>query len=142
MATPDFIPPLPDAALFDIGEWPIVYARFPELGESGRVARVLGSLDAVLRQQQPFVVVWTPASHDHEDEPHEDEKQSMKWLKGRKGDLRAWCAGYIYVTTDPDLRALLTSRFHTIRNFLSFPKLLADDRDDARAKAHALLARP
>ena len=46
--TSAFTPPLPDAALFDIGEWPIVYARFPELGEADRVPRTLRSLDAVL----------------------------------------------------------------------------------------------
>jgi hypothetical protein len=26
-ATPEFTPPLPDAELFDIREWPIAYAR-------------------------------------------------------------------------------------------------------------------
>ena len=137
--TSAFTPPLPDAALFDIGEWPIVYARFPELGEADRVPRTLRSLDAVLDQRQRFVIVWTPASHDHDDEPHEDERQSMVWLKRRKGDLREWCAGYVYVTTDPALRALLTWRFVTVSKLLPFPKLLADDRDDARRQALALL---
>ncbi|KQR63179.1 hypothetical protein [Acidovorax sp. Leaf160] len=139
MTTIEFVPPLPDAALFDIGEWPIVYARFPELDEVDRVPRTLRSLDAVLAQRQRFVIVWTPARHDHDDEPHEDERQSMVWLKARKGDLREWCAGYVYVTTDPALRTLLTSRFVTVSKLLPFPKLLADDRDDARRQALELL---
>ena len=52
--TPEFTPPLPDAELFDIREWPIAYARFPELGEADRVPRTLRSLDAVLDQRQRF----------------------------------------------------------------------------------------
>lgn len=141
MTVQPFSPPLPDAELFDISEWPIVYGRFPELDVPDRVRRTLASLDAILDQKQRFLIVWTPASHDHDDEPHEDEKQSMIWLKRRKGDLRELCAGYVYVTTDPELRALLSSRFQTIRNLLSFPKLLADDRDQARQQAQALLQR-
>jgi hypothetical protein len=43
------------------------------------------------------------------------------------------------VTTDPALRALLTGRFVTVSKLLPFPKLLADDRDDARRQALALL---
>ncbi len=139
MTTFEFAQPLPDAALFDISEWPIVYARFPELGEADRVPRVLRSLDAVLNQRRRFVIVWTPPSHDHDDEPHQDERQSMVWLKARKVDLREWCAGYLYVTTDPSLRTLLTSRFVTVSKLLPFPKLLADDRDDARRQALELL---
>ena len=77
-----------DAQLFDTSEWPLVYGRFPELNESDRVTRILNSLDAILALQQPFVMAWIPPSHDHDDEPHEDEKRSVVWIKQRKADLR------------------------------------------------------
>ncbi len=139
MTAISFAAPLPDTALVDISEWPIAFARFPELDEPDRVARMLTSLDRILDQRRPFVMVWTPASHDHDDEPHEDEKQSTIWLKRRKGDLQTFCKGYVYITTDPDLRALLTGRFRTIETLLPFPKELADDRDEALRKARGFL---
>lgn len=138
--TTAFQPPFPDAELFDISEWPIVYARFPELGLPDRLARTMASLDAVADQAQRFVICWIPASHHHEDEPHEDERQSTMWLKRRKGDLRQHCAGYVYITTDPELRELLSGRFVQVEKLLPFPKLLAVDRDEARRKALGLLA--
>lgn len=137
-ATP-FTAPLPDPDLFDISEWPLVYGRFPELGEHDRVRRVLDSLQAILDQKQRFVITWIPARHDHDDEPHEDEKQSMIWLKRHREDLRIWCAGYLYITQDPALRALLNGRFPVVEKFLSFPKQVVDDREEARAVAAVML---
>jgi hypothetical protein len=138
MTTP-FVPPLPDPGLFDISEWPIVYGRFPELAEPDRVNRVLNSLQSIVDQKQRFVIVWTPPDHDHDDEPHEDEKHSMIWLKKHKVELRTWCAGYVYVTRDPELRALLLGRFPVVEKFLSFPKQVANDRDQARDIAGSML---
>lgn len=129
----------PDAELFDISEWPIAFGHFPELDAPDRVRRMLGSLDAILDRKQRFVLVWIPARHDHDDEPHEDEKQSMIWLKRRKVELRERCAGYVYITTDPALRALLTARFDEVARLLPFPKLLANDRAEARRLALTLL---
>lgn len=134
-----FKPPFPDPELFDIGAWPIVFARFPELEEPGRVDRVLNSLQALLDQKQRFVVVWGMASHDHDDEPHEDEKQSMIWLKRHRNELRDWCAGYVYITQDPELRALLDGRFPVVEKFLSFPKQVVEDREEAARVAERFL---
>ena len=92
-----------DTALFDTREWPLVYGRFPELNEPDRVSRILDSLDAIIAQQQAFVLAWIPPSHDHDDEPHEDEKRSVIWIKQRKTALRAHCRGYLYITADPAL---------------------------------------
>ena len=130
-----FTAPFPDPDLFDISGWPIVQARFPDLGEHDRVNRVLNSLQAIVDQKQRFVIVWTPAGHDHDDEPHEDEKQSMIWLKRHRNELCTWCAGYVYITQDPHLRALLTGRFPVVEKFLPFPKRLASDRDESEAIA-------
>lgn len=139
MTVPDFQPPFPDADLFDISAWPIVFARFPELEEGDRVNRVLNSLQAVLDQKQRFVIIWGMPRHDHDDEPHEDEKQSMIWLKRSKNELRALCAGYVYVTQDPELRALLNGRFPVVEKFLSFPKQVVDDREEAMRVAERFL---
>lgn len=131
MTASPFQPPLPDEQLFDISAWPVVFGQFPELGEADRVDRVLNSLQAIIDQKQRFVIVWKMPRHDHDDEPHEDEKQSLIWLKKHKAELQAWCAGYVYVTQDPELRALLLGRFPVVEKFLSFPKKVADDLKDA-----------
>ncbi len=139
MTTPSSPPPSIDAALFDTREWPIVYCRFPELDEPDRVSRILGSLDAILAHKQPFVMVWTPASHDHDDEPHEDEKRSVVWIKQRKTDLRGLCAGYVYIAADAQLHALLESRLQTVRKLYGFPMIVVNDRESAGRHAQALL---
>ena len=128
-----------DTQLFDTSEWPLVYGRFPELNESDRVTRILNSLDAILALQQPFVMAWIPPSHDHDDEPHEDEKRSVVWIKQRKADLRAHCRGYLYITRDPALRTLLEDRLNQVRKMYGFAMVAVDDRDAARIQAQALL---
>ncbi len=128
-----------DAALFDARAWPLIYGRFPELDEPDRVSRILNSLDAILALQQPFVMAWTPPSHDHDDEPHEDEKRSVVWIKQRKADLRQHCRGYLYVTTDPALRDLLEDRLKTVRKMYGFPMRVVDSREAAQAQLFGLL---
>ncbi|MFT4249267.1 MAG: hypothetical protein QM581_14745 [Pseudomonas sp.] len=135
-----FQPPFPDPGIFDISAWPVVFARFPELDEHDRVDRVLDSLQAVLNQQQRFVIIWGMPRHDHDDEPHEDEKRSVIWLKQHRQELRRLCAGYVYVTQDPELRALLEARFPVVEKFLSFPKVVTDDRTQAGEIARGMLA--
>ncbi len=139
MTTHTSPPPGIDAVLCDTHEWPTVYCRFPELDEPDRVSRILGSLDAILAHKQAFVMVWTPASHDHDDEPHEDEKQSVVWIKQRKADLRQFCAGYVYIATDTKLHALLEGRLQTVRRLYGFPMIVVSDRESARRHAQALL---
>lgn len=139
MTTPLSPPPSLDPVLFDTREWPVVYGRFPELDEPDRVDRILGSLDRLLDHQQPFVMVWIPPRHDHDDEPHEDEKRSVVWLKQRKDMLRRLCAGYVYETADPTLQALLEGRLQTVRKLYGFPMVVVSDRDSARRQAQAML---
>lgn len=140
MTAQPFQQPFPDQELFDISAWPIVFARFPELEEKDRVNRILNSLQTVIDQKQRFVIVWGMPAHDHDDEPHEDEKQSLVWLKKHKKELHEWCAGYVYITQDPELRALLNGRFPVVEKFLSFPKKVVDDRDEALQIAREYLA--
>lgn len=130
-----------DTQLFDTSEWPLVYGRFPELNESDRVTRILNSLDAILALQQPFVMAWIPPSHDHDDEPHEDEKRSVVWIKQRKADLRKHCRGYLYITDDTALAELLESRLQTVRKMYGFPMTVVGDRASAQLQAQTLLAR-
>lgn len=140
MTSPAIAIPGLDPVLFDASEWPLVVGRFPELAEPDRVSRILASLDAVLALQQPFVMAWVPPSHDHDDEPHEDEKRSVVWIKQRKADLRAHCRGYLYITRDPALRALLEDRLNQVRKMYGFAMVVVDDREAARAQAKGLLA--
>lgn len=128
-----------DPALFDASQWPLIFGRFPELSESDRVSRILDSLDAILALKQPFVMAWIPPSHDHDDEPHEDEKRSVVWLKERKSDLRAYCKGYLYVTQDADLRELLEGRLKQVRKMYGFPMVVVVDRSEAAEKALGFL---
>ena len=128
-----------DPALFDAGQWPLIFGRFPELSESDRVSRILDSLDAILALKQPFVMAWIPPSHDHDDEPHEDEKRSVVWIKERKSDLRAYCKGYIYVTQDADLRELLEGRLKQVRKMYGFPMVVVAHRCEAAEKALGFL---
>lgn len=129
-----------DTALFDTREWPLVYGRFPELNEPDRVSRILDSLDAIIAQQQAFVLAWIPPSHDHDDEPHEDEKRSVIWIKQRKTALRAHCRGYLYITADPALRELLQGRLRSVQKMYGFAMVVVDDKDAARTQAQALLS--
>ncbi|UUX48881.1 hypothetical protein NUH88_15915 [Nisaea acidiphila] len=130
----------PDAVLFDLGAWPIVHVRFPELDEEDRVSRILNGLKCLLAQQTPFVAIWTPASHDHDDEPHEDERTSNIWIKQNRDALNTYCKGYLYITQDPELRDLLTKRIGTISGRLfDFPMAVAGSREDADRQANEFL---
>lgn len=132
--------PQPDAGLFDLSAWPIVHIRFPELDEPDRVLRILTGLERLLAQETPFVAVWTPASHDHDDEPHEDERTSNLWIKRHKLALNTHCKGYGYVTGDPALRELLSSRIKTISGRLfTFAMFVAETRAEADRHAAAIL---
>ncbi len=128
-----------DPVLFDASQWPLIFGRFPELSESDRVSRILDSLDAILAFKQPFVMARIPPSHDHDDEPHEDEKRSVVWIKKRKLDLRAYCKGYLYVTQDADLRELLEGRLKQVRKMYGFPMVVVADQNEAAEKAQSFL---
>ncbi|WP_287919338.1 hypothetical protein [Comamonas sp.] len=128
-----------DSTLFDASAWPLVYGRFPELDEPDRVSRILNSLDAILALKQPFVVAWIPPSHDHDDEPHEDEKRSVMWIKQRKADLRQHCRGYLYITTDTALRALLEERLKTVNKMYGFPMRVVLSRQEAQEHLSKLM---
>jgi len=132
----------PDAEIFDVTDWPIVFIRFPQLGMPNRTPRLLNGLSEFLTQQQRVVFVWIPARHGHEREPHEEEKQSTRWMKQYKNELRDWCAGYVYMTQDPEVRTSLSTLFPKLKKVMPFPKILADSREDACAKAREFLANP
>ena len=123
---------VPDSALFDLSEWPLVLARFPELDEENRVTRVLEGLDAILDQQKPYAVVWQVASHDHDDEPHEGEVISNKWIKRRRNDLNTYCRGYTYIVPDPSFRDELEDHLAVVRERLfQFPMEIAEHKEEA-----------
>ncbi|QTW19991.1 hypothetical protein [Comamonas kerstersii] len=128
-----------DNKLFDASDWPLVYGRFPELNEPDRVSRILDSLDAILALKQPFVMAWIPPSHDHDDEPHEDEKLSVMWIKQRKADLRQHCRGYLYITTDVALRDLLEARLKTVNKLYGFPMRVVQNRQEAQVQLSKLM---
>lgn len=128
----EFVGPMPRADFFDLEYWPVAFVRFPELHEEDRVHGVLEGLAGLLDQKKPFVVVWIPASHDHDDEPHEDEKTSNIWIKKHREALNTYCKGYVYVTTDAELAAFLTKRIDTVSGRLfNFPMKVVDNRDAA-----------
>ncbi|WP_339860329.1 hypothetical protein [Thalassospira alkalitolerans] len=127
-----FLGPVPSPVFFDLGSWPIAFVRFPELDDDNRLEGVLGGLERLLDQKVPFVAVWLPASHDHDDEPHEDEKASNVWIKQHRTALNTYCKGYIYITRDEGLRNLLTNRIATISGRLfNFPMKVVQDRQEA-----------
>ena len=136
----EFFGERPDAELFDLASWPIVFVRFPELGEDRRSERVLAGLGRLLAQERPFVVIWLPPSHAHESEPHEDEKRASLWIKQRRADLGRHCAGYIYLTTEAALRSRLTKTFPKMDKIFPFPKLLVENRAEAVDCATRLLS--
>lgn len=137
---PPFKGETPDAGLFDLASWPIVFVRFPELDEDRRSERVLEGLGRLVDQEQRFVLIWIPPSHAHENEPHEDEKRASVWIKQRKGDLGRHCAGYIYLTSEPGLRAKLTKSLAKMGKLFPFPKVLVDSREEAVTCGRRLLA--
>lgn len=130
----------PDTEIFDIAHWPIIFIRFPPLSMPDRTVRLLNGLRDFLTQQQRVVFVWLPAQHGHEREPQEDEKQSALWMKQHKNALRDWCAGYVYLTNDAELRSELSELFPKLQKMMPFPKTLADDEADACIKAREFLA--
>lgn len=136
-----FVGPVPRADFFDLQHWPTVFVRFPELDDADRVQGVLGGLERILDQKQPFVAVWIPASHDHDDEPHEDEKTSNVWIKNHRDVLNTYCKGYVYITRDEALGALLTKRIGTIMGRLfNFPMEVVKTREAAITAAQKMLA--
>ena len=138
-----FAGPAPDPALFDLRDWPLVKVRFPELDEEDRVRRILGGLERLLDQEAPFVAIWTPPSHDHDDEPHEDERASTVWIKQHRDRLNAYCKGYVYVVADEKLRDLLAGRIVTVsKKLYAFPLKIAETPAEARQIAASMLGRP
>lgn len=129
-----------DSEIFDSSRWPVVFLRFPALEMPNRTDRLLAGLTQILTQQQRVALVWIPARHGHEREPHEQEKQASRWMKQYKNELRDYCAGYVYLTADPEVRESLSAMFPKVKKILPFPKTLADDREDAYLKATAFLA--
>lgn len=130
----------PDVEIFDITRWPVVVVRFPALGMPNRTTRLLHGLTQIFERQQRVALVWLPARHGHEREPHEDEKQATRWMKQYKNQMREYCAGYIYLTTEPEVRASLSAMFPKVNKIMPFPKTLADDMEDAYRKANAFIA--
>jgi hypothetical protein len=131
----------PDAELFDLSRWPIVTARFPELEENNRVDRVLNGLDAILDQKTHYAIIWLAASHNHDEESHEDEKLSNKWIKKRKSDLNRFCRGYTYVVTDTGFREELESHLAVVNGRLfKFPMKIVEKEADAIEVARQMLA--
>lgn len=139
MTTSEMTIPGLDTILFEASQWPLVFGRFPELDEPRRVSRILDSLDAILALKQPFVMAWIPPGHEHDDEPHEDEKRSVIWIKQRKAELRTHCKGYLYVTADPALRDLLEGRLQQVRKMYGFPMVVVNDKKRAVEKARSFL---
>lgn len=129
-----------DSEIFDSSRWPVVFLRFPALEMPNRTDRLLAGLTHILTQQQRVALVWIPARHGHEREPHEQEKQASRWMKQYKNELRDYCAGYVYLTCEPEVRESLSAMFPKVKKILPFPKTLADDMDDAYLKATAFLA--
>ncbi len=133
---------VPDTAFFDLSHWPIVMARFPELAEENRVARLLDGLDSILDEERPYVVIWQIATHDHDDEPHEDEKISNQWIKRRKADLNKFCRGYVYVVSDPAFREEFEEHLDVVRDRLFvFPMEIAQQQSDAFELARRMLGK-
>lgn len=137
---PEFHGVKPDAGLFDLSTWPIVFVRFPELNEERRSERVLDGLDRLIDQERRFVVIWVPPSHAHESEPHADERRASLWIKRRRDDLGRHCAGYIYLTSEPALRSKLTKTFPKTDKIFPFPKFLVESRQEAAERARKLLS--
>lgn len=129
---------LPDAEMFDLSDWPTVFIHFPELGVPNRTQRLLGGLDRLLEQKQRFVAVWIQARHGHEREPHEDERQGAIWVKRNKVALIDYCIGYLYLTTDPDVKESLLAMFPKVKSLLPFPKVIVDSEDEALEAASKL----
>lgn len=130
----------PDTEIFDITQWPMVFIRFPQLNMPDRTQRLLQGLTDLLARKQRMVFIWIPARHGHEKEPREDEKQSSVWMKKYKNEIAAYCAGYIYLTNDPEVRASLSELFPKLKKMMPFPKTLADTPEDARVKAQEFLS--
>ncbi|OKH86323.1 hypothetical protein [Thalassospira sp. TSL5-1] len=136
-----FVGPAPSPVFFDMSAWPIAFVRFPELDDADRLEGVLGGLERLLDQKVPFVAVWIPASHDHDDEPHEDEIASNKWIKQHRDALNTYCKGYVYITRDTALAALLTDRIAIISGRLfTFPMKVVQDHKEALQAGEYMLS--
>ncbi|MDH0892865.1 MULTISPECIES: hypothetical protein [unclassified Pseudomonas] len=135
------MPAQPDPDFFDLTAWPMAFIRFPELHEPERVARLLAGLDGLLARQQPFVAIWSLPSHDHDDEPHADEKAAILWIKKHKVPLNQLCQGYVYITDDSALQTLLKERLQTVSKTLyRFPMRVVANRQMAIEVAGSMLA--
>lgn len=122
----------PDPTIFDLSDWPVVRARFPELNETDRVTRLSSGIDSLLARREPFAVVWFMASHDHDDEPKEDDRAAHIWLKKVRKDLNIFVKGYAYVTADEAIDVVLRERLEKVASKLFvFPTYVTDDAKEA-----------
>lgn len=131
----------PDDMLFDTGEWPVAFLRFPELDEENRLERVLAGFDAMINRNEPFALVIRLASHDHDDEPHEAEKRSNIWMKRRREAFGTYCKAIIYVTPDPALQEEMRAKLPRFAKAVSVKTLrVAGERSEGERVARELLA--
>lgn len=125
----------PDFELHDVSEFPIV--RF----QANQIYKGCGDvwcaeMDLLLTRNEPFVLIYLPATRD---EDHEDRKMRGLWLKSNKDALSGKCLGLIVVEPDDKKRAALEAMLPNLVHAFGTPQAARATQAEAEALGHHVL---
>ncbi|WP_026869235.1 hypothetical protein [Inquilinus limosus] len=122
--------------LHDLADFPIVRLSGRGLPR-GYGPQWAAEMEALLRQDTPFVLVFLDTV---EDEAQEDRKLRMLWLKQHKKPLATRCRGIVSIEPDKAMRLLKRTQGAALALAFGLTLKIVPGREEAERMARSLLA--
>lgn len=119
----------------DVSQFPVIWQRRDQV-RPGYSAQWQLEMDALLRQGQPFVVIF---EEDQPEEAHEDRKQRGLWLKRNKTALIAVCRAVVGIEANAIKRAALKMQSAIAAKAFGVAMEIAASKSEAEDVARSLL---
>ena len=126
--------------LIDTSTFPLVWMRFNASGNDPE-ASPFTEFEALLARKEVFVLL-NDEGLDKGDHEHSSEemKQTSRWMKRHKSELKAFVKAAIYIEPNTAKR-LATKAFSLVyEKFWGYPMLMVATKDHALALAQQLLS--
>jgi hypothetical protein len=127
---------LAEFQLHDTSDFPVVRLSGHGL-PAGYGPQWAVEMDALLDQEQPFVLIFLDTV---EDEAHEDQKLRTVWLKKNKKALAATCRGMVNIEPNKATRMVKRAQGAALAVAFGLTLKFAADRAEAESLARRLLA--
>ncbi len=126
----------PDLAVLDCTKLPIVTLDRSKLALHG-IEAMISDFEFLLRSGQAFVL--SMASERGTDQPHDDQKRWVLWLKANRDRMVASCRGIVSVMDAVSDPALQQKQAAGMQAMLGIPVKLAENVEEADQIAAELL---